>query len=279
MQKRIPWAAALSAIGALIIVALQTPPETMAANVGKWLGIFRLPVFQPPPWIDEVFFVLAGALIGIGGALAFPVISRTHWKDWLAARSAKYSKTLAQTEQTDTKALSAVQEQKPASKIKAEAPYRRPEPSKDLPLKRPMLLAGEVTASGEKKGNHLVNSRTAMDIINDSPQELADCTVHFIKMLWDGQTLPINRSLMGEPMVIPTGGKRRRIWIKRDLADIETQPPHRLVTADGEFPLPENSNFQLIVELRSRYPYPTVVTLDVTTTYEYAQAKIISQTI
>jgi hypothetical protein len=53
--------------------------------------------------------------------------------------------------------------------------------------------------------------------------------------------------------------------IKRDLADIVSNPPFLLLTDKGEYPLEDNSEYHLHLELRSEAKYPTLVDLKIVT--------------
>lgn len=257
----------------------------MSENVSKWLRLVRLPSIVFPSWLDEVALVVAGGLIGTGATLAYPIISKLN----LAARIDRLlsgksplapdkAQIAAEKTRATTASASAVLEGADAMKSPA-TPIKKMAEDRPLPLRKPMLLVSEVVASGTKTGPHLTQTISVLKIANASPQELAGCTVHFVEMVNDGITTPIDLPLATGAFNMKVGLVRTRQWVSRNLADIETQPPHALTTVGEGTPLPEDSTFQLVLELRSSYRYPTRVKMEVVTTYEYVSAKILSQTI
>ncbi len=68
--------------------------------------------------------------------------------------------------------------------------------------------------------------------------------------------------------------------IKRDLADIVSNPPFLLLTTKGEYPLADNSEYLLRLELRSEAKYPTLVDLKIVTGVKEAlDVSIASETV
>ena len=120
-----------------------------------------------------------------------------------------------------------------------------------------------------------------MILKNEHRKALTECSVVLVELECNGIRSPVGKRMRvageGEFTVQPNSPKHFALLV-RDMSDAVTPAPFLLRLNNGELPLEESSTYILVLELRSRYPIPTRVTVRIDTgTNLDVEAEIVDQ--
>ena len=162
---------------------------------------------------------------------------------------------------------------KPDLNIKPE-PAPRPSfempPEFDYPYPKAVLRAEVMEPKGQRtaRDGFVYQMGVRMSLKNAHSKLLHDCSIFVRDMARDGKVTEIGEALrFGKETtfdVYPRQDKNFGI-VTRDISDPITPAPFLIKLASRDLPLAENSQYVLTLELRSRYPFPTLAFVQIDT--------------
>lgn len=269
---------AASAILALMIMAFQTPPETAMSNAGKWMETVAgaAPLWMQPESIDNWATVILSMVLG---GLLLATAQVYQGKRFRRSGFGKIASTL------DPSASDAVEEARPLTQGDVEPrPSFHVAASDEFPYPYPKaVLKAEIRSprgtlekhSGAEAPHKMI---VKMVLINDHTAPLKDCSVFLKGYFHEGKWFDVSEPMRGEEKFTVHKSSTlltAQAIISRDISDRITPQPFLLRLSKRSIPLLDNATYTLKIELRSRYPLATLLTVQIDTgTGLDAEAKI-----
>lgn len=130
-----------------------------------------------------------------------------------------------------------------------------------------VLVAGVETPMASANSDGLVSVTAAFSVENKHNTAISGCSAHIVQIQANGKIDPIDTPLRvansGGVFEIAKLATKRFTLIKRDLADKISKPPFLLLLDGRDYPLLDNTQYIITMELRSEYEYPTKVGLQI----------------
>lgn len=131
-----------------------------------------------------------------------------------------------------------------------------------------VLVASVDAPMGSANSDGLVSVASAFSVENKHDTAISGCSAHVVSIHANGTIDPIDTPLRAGGSYkddssgvfgIAKFATKRWTFVKRDLADKISKPPFLLLLAGRDYPLLDNTQYILTMELRSEYEYPTKV--------------------
>jgi hypothetical protein len=119
----------------------------------------------------------------------------------------------------------------------------------------------------ERRGDRPHLLTIVLGVENKHNKLLTDCSAVVTAITGpNGKIVDVNKPLAaGENFAVDTRQPKQMALLMRDISDKVTPAPFLLRTAGPGIPLKENSRYLVALELRSRYPHPTNVIVQIDT--------------
>ncbi|HEX8527193.1 hypothetical protein [Allosphingosinicella sp.] len=173
-----------------------------------------------------------------------------------------------------------------AGKRSTPRPSFEPDPEFNYPYPKAVLQAEIPNPRGTRSAREdkVWHVGVSLKLNNMHTKPLEDCSVFLVRLVRDGEEIPVNEALrISKGQATFTAQKHvnnQFHLLSRNISDAITPEPFLLKLETRDLPLAENAQYVAELELRSRYPRPTLLTLQIDTGTETdVQVTILEQKI
>ena len=259
--------------------------EHPLSRAASGLGGFLVAAFGPSVVPDryEPWLVLIGVLI-MAGAVAWPALARVGpwYRRHIAWRlaSSPPDQTAVAIPPASPAAAPVSTEPRPTFEVSPtdEFPYAYPKAVLKAAIENPRGTRERPAGAEDATRMTIV-----MRLVNDHGKTLKDVSVILTGLQIDGNWLEMDEQMkIGNNNAVshsPTVATRFAL-IRRDISDPVTPQPFLMRFEGRDYPLQDNATYVLRLELRCRYPLPTIVLVQIDTGERLdAEARILSMEI